>query len=108
MAEVMRRQMRAVGMLHALAPVMDVARDARRGRVTEWPPNESNILEPALWRLELLVCGDNITPERAFFTISFDGAWPEQGREAIWDHFVVGGPFAAPPPNRVLSMEQSR
>jgi beta-glucosidase-like glycosyl hydrolase len=35
MAEVMRRQMRAVGMLHALAPVMDVARDARWGRVTE-------------------------------------------------------------------------
>lgn len=35
MADVMRRQMRAVGMLHALAPVMDVARDARWGRVTE-------------------------------------------------------------------------
>ena len=27
--------MRSVGMLHALAPVMDVARDARWGRVTE-------------------------------------------------------------------------
>jgi beta-glucosidase len=35
MADVMRRQMRAVGMLHALAPVMDVARDARWGRITE-------------------------------------------------------------------------
>lgn len=35
MADSMRRQMRAVGMLHALAPVMDVARDARWGRVTE-------------------------------------------------------------------------
>jgi beta-xylosidase len=35
MADVMRRQMRAVGMLHALAPVIDVARDARWGRVTE-------------------------------------------------------------------------
>ena len=35
MAEVMRRQMRSVGLLHALAPVMDVARDARWGRVTE-------------------------------------------------------------------------
>lgn len=31
----MRRQIRAVGMLHALAPLMDVARDARWGRVTE-------------------------------------------------------------------------
>jgi beta-glucosidase len=29
MADIMRRQMRSVGMLHALAPVMDVARDAR-------------------------------------------------------------------------------
>jgi len=35
MADIMRRQMRATGMLHALAPVMDVARDARWGRVTE-------------------------------------------------------------------------
>jgi beta-glucosidase len=35
MADILRRQMRAVGMLHALAPVMDVARDARWGRVTE-------------------------------------------------------------------------
>jgi beta-glucosidase len=35
MADIMRRQMRAVGLLHALAPVMDVARDARWGRVTE-------------------------------------------------------------------------
>ena len=35
MADIMRRQMRATGMLYALAPVMDVARDARWGRVTE-------------------------------------------------------------------------
>src|SRR5499427_1379419 len=35
MADIMRRQMRATGMLHALAPVMDVARDCRWGRVTE-------------------------------------------------------------------------
>jgi beta-glucosidase len=35
MADIMRRQMRAVGMLHALSPVMDVARDPRWGRVTE-------------------------------------------------------------------------
>ena len=38
-----------------------------------WPPNEANILEPATWRLELLVCGDNIRPERSFATLSFDG-----------------------------------
>jgi beta-glucosidase len=35
MADITRRQMRAVGMPHALAPVMDVARDARWGRITE-------------------------------------------------------------------------
>jgi beta-xylosidase len=35
MADILRRQMRAVGLLHALSPVMDVARDARWGRVTE-------------------------------------------------------------------------
>ncbi|RZU65232.1 beta-glucosidase [Microterricola gilva] len=35
MAELIRRQMRSVGFLQALAPVMDVARDARWGRVHE-------------------------------------------------------------------------
>jgi beta-glucosidase len=35
MADILRRQMRSVGLLHALAPVMDVAHDARWGRVTE-------------------------------------------------------------------------
>ena len=35
MADIIRRQMQAVGLLQALAPVMDVARDARWGRVSE-------------------------------------------------------------------------
>ncbi|MEO8609382.1 MAG: glycoside hydrolase family 3 N-terminal domain-containing protein [Chloroflexota bacterium] len=35
MAEVIRKQMRAVGAHHALAPVLDIARDARWGRVEE-------------------------------------------------------------------------
>ena len=25
----------------------------------------------------MLVCGDNIQPERSFFSLSFDGTWPE-------------------------------
>jgi beta-glucosidase len=35
MAKILRRQLRSVGILQALAPVMDVARDARWGRVHE-------------------------------------------------------------------------
>ena len=35
MGEIIRRQMRSVGAHHALAPVLDVARDARWGRVEE-------------------------------------------------------------------------
>ncbi len=35
MADLTRRQMRSVGLLQALSPVMDVARDARWGRVHE-------------------------------------------------------------------------
>jgi beta-glucosidase len=35
MADIIRRQMRAVGLLQALAPVLDVARDPRWGRVSE-------------------------------------------------------------------------
>ena len=59
-----------------------------------WPPNEANILAPATWQLELLVVGDNITPERAYVTLSFDGQWPELETSAIWEHFVVHGPNA--------------
>lgn len=57
-----------------------------------WPPNEANALEPATWRLELLACGDNITPQRSFVTLSFDGTWPQPGSPAIWEHFLVDGP----------------
>jgi beta-xylosidase len=35
MADIIRRQMRAVGVFQALSPVLDVARDARWGRVSE-------------------------------------------------------------------------
>lgn len=57
-----------------------------------WPPNEANMLEPAIWRLELLVCGDNITPARAFITLSFDGTWPQPESQTIWEHLLVHGP----------------
>ncbi|MCL2594938.1 MAG: glycoside hydrolase family 3 protein, partial [Promicromonosporaceae bacterium] len=35
MAEIIRRQMKAVGLRHALSPVLDLARDARWGRIHE-------------------------------------------------------------------------
>jgi hypothetical protein len=59
-----------------------------------WPPNEANVLEPATWRLELLVVGDNIRPERSFVTVSFDGAGSQEESAAIWEHFVVDWPFS--------------
>ena len=58
-----------------------------------WPPNEANVLDAAMWRLELLVCGDNIKPERSFFSLSLDGSWPQADSAGIWDHFAVQGPF---------------
>ena len=54
-----------------------------------WPPNEANVLEPATWRLELAVVGDNITPERSSVTLSFDGMWHDLETPEIWDHFLV-------------------
>ena len=44
--------------------------------------------------MELLVCGDNITPERTSVTVSFDGSWPRPGGPEIWEHFLVYGPLA--------------
>jgi len=61
-----------------------------------WPPNRANALEPGTWRLELLVCGDNIDAERYFITVSFDGSWPELDGPGIWDHLRVDGPSARP------------
>jgi hypothetical protein len=58
-----------------------------------WPPNEANILEPATWRLELLIVGDNISPERSFVSLSFDGTWLQPDSAAIWEHFLVHGPL---------------
>lgn len=73
-----------------------------------WPPNEANVLEPATWQLELMVVGDNITPERSFVTLSFDGEWPHDGAE-IWAHFVVDGPNPEPSrPREGASRDRSR
>jgi hypothetical protein len=38
-----------------------------------WPPNRANALDPGTWKLELLVCGDNIEAQRYFVTVSYDG-----------------------------------
>jgi hypothetical protein len=62
-----------------------------------WPPNEANILEPATWRLELLIVGDNISPERSFVSLSFDGTWLQPDSAAIWEHFLVHGPLPKMP-----------
>jgi len=59
-----------------------------------WPPDEANALEPATWRLELLVCGDNIRPQRSFVTLAYDGSCPDADPSQIWSHFLVDGPFS--------------
>jgi hypothetical protein len=61
-----------------------------------WPPNQANALGPGTWRLELLVCADNINAQRYFVTVSFDGPWPELDGPAIWDHLRVDGPSRHP------------
>jgi hypothetical protein len=63
-------------------------------------PNGANVLDPATWRVELMVCGDNIEPERAYVTLAFDGRWPRPGSPEVWEHFLVDGPSAelATPP----------
>jgi hypothetical protein len=58
-----------------------------------WPPNEANTLEPGIWRLELMVCGDNVRADRTFIALAFDGTKPESDETAIWEHFRVRGPF---------------
>jgi hypothetical protein len=66
-----------------------------------WPHNRANSLDPGAWRLDLMVCGDNISAQRYFVTVSFDGTRPEPESPEIWQHFIVEGPsvraIASPP-----------
>jgi hypothetical protein len=57
-----------------------------------WPPNQANALDPGTWRLELVVCADNINAQRYFVTVFFDGCWPELDAAGIWDHLRIDGP----------------
>lgn len=61
------------------------------------PPNHAHALEPGTWKLELLVCGDNIDAQRYFVVVSFDGRWTEGEHDEIWDHFRVDGPSTTRP-----------
>jgi hypothetical protein len=61
-----------------------------------WPPNEANVLEPGVWQLETLVCGDNIHALRYFLTVTFDGRWHEDESAHVWERFVVEGPSPLP------------
>jgi hypothetical protein len=75
-----------------------------------WPPNEANLLEPGVWRVELLVCGDNIKPARSFVTLSFDGIRPQPETLAIWEHFLVHGPASelSQPPEEAARLNDAR
>ena len=86
MAEIMRRQMRSVGMLHALAPVMDVARDARWGRIQEGA-GEDPYLGAAMARATVadwLAVARGEPPEltRALLPLLI----PRAGEEGGWGH----------------------
>jgi hypothetical protein len=57
-----------------------------------WPPNKANALGRGMWRLTLLVSGDNIKAERYFVTVSFDRTRLDPESPEIWEHFLVEGP----------------
>ena len=57
-----------------------------------WPHNRANVLDTGAWRLDLMVCGDNISARRYFVTVSFDGSCLKLESPDIWQHFLVEGP----------------
>jgi len=62
-----------------------------------WPPSGANLLAPGEWRLELLVCGDNIKAKRYYLTVALDGNGVDIDSPDVWDHFVVDGPWTEAP-----------
>jgi hypothetical protein len=69
-----------------------------------WPANGINELDPGTWRLELMICGDNVAAQRLAVLVAFDGTWPHSAATEIWDHFLVHGPSSTDPgpPDAVL------
>ena len=58
-----------------------------------WPPSRANLLEPGRWRLELLVCGDNIKAQRYYVTVSVDRGDLDVDSPEVWEHFLIDGPW---------------
>jgi hypothetical protein len=70
--------------------------------VRRWDPVRGRWLRA---RPELDGRGDNVRPERSFFTLTFDGRWSPPGSPTIWEHFLVRGPsprsMSRPPPEGI-------
>jgi hypothetical protein len=73
-----------------------------------WPPNEANALEPATWRLELLVCRGQRQIRTVVCHPLVRRDLAPAGDPAIWEHFVVRGPSPeiSQPPEDAIRFER--
>jgi hypothetical protein len=62
----------------------------------EPPANRANDLPPGGWRIRLMLSADNSRAELYEVSVMFDGTWPAERVDQIWDAVVVRGPDRTP------------
>lgn len=76
-----------------------------------FPANQAEWLTPGAWRLRLEVAAENVSAQEVELVIRFDGAWPADPPERIWDAVSIQGPvkpgsIAAPRAPLLLGPQQ--
>ena len=66
------------------------------------PANRANDLPPGSWRIRLMLSADNCAAKLYEVRLLFDGTWPAEPLDGIWDAVVMQGPARSladgPPP----------
>lgn len=66
------------------------------------PASRANDLPPGGWRIRLMLSADNFSAEQYEMRVMFDGTWPAEPVDRIWDAVVLQGPARSlsdgPPP----------
>jgi hypothetical protein len=66
------------------------------------PASHANDLPPGGWRVRLVLSADNVSAEEYEMRVRFDGTWPPEPLDRIWDAVVAQGPDRSltdgPPP----------
>jgi hypothetical protein len=74
------------------------------------PAGGSEQLSPGSWRFAVELSADNVPAVTRHVAVTFNGVWPDNPPERVWDEIVVAPPSASPherpPTPRNLTIEE--